>query len=137
MRYGVLITLALGLGCYAEGPGSIAVRGKLGQHAGKPAVETAEHKLLYLDGDEPTRGVLNDKRLAGADLEAQGHFTAPDRFQVDPIHTRALRVHQDGKAKLVTYWCDTCSIRTWTPGQCWCCQQETALDLKDPDALPQ
>ena len=77
--------------------------------------------------------MLNDKRLAGFDLEAKGHFTAPDRFQVDPIHTRAMLVHKDGQAKLITYWCDICSIRTYSPGLCWCCQQETTLDLRDPD----
>jgi hypothetical protein len=35
--------------------------------------------------------------------------------------------------KVITYWCDVCSIRTYTPGKCWCCQQETTLDLRDPD----
>jgi len=110
------------------------VRGTLRQPEGKPpAIETAAHKLIWLDGDEPTRGVLNDKRLAGFDLEAKGHFTAPDKFLVDPIHTNAMFVHKDGKLKVITYWCDLCSIRTYTPGLCWCCQQETTLDLRDPD----
>ena len=85
------------------------------------------------DGDEPTKGVLNDKRLAGFDLEAKGHFTAPDKFLVDPIHTKAMFVHKDGHVKVITYWCDVCSIRTYTPGPCWCCQKETLLDLRDPD----
>jgi hypothetical protein len=137
MRYGLLLALAMVLGCYAEGPQSIAIRGKLADRDGKPGVETADHKFVLLEGDEPTRGVLNDKRLAGADLEAKGHFTAPDRFQIDPIHTRAMLVHKDGKTKLVTYWCETCGIRTWTPGKCWCCQQETTLDLHDPETLVQ
>jgi hypothetical protein len=137
MRY-CLVFFALGaLACFAEGPKPDSLRGKLNQQPGKPAIETAGHKFVFLDGDEATRGVLEDKRLAGADLEVAGHFTAADHFQVDPIHTRALRVHKDGKAKLVTYWCDTCSIRTWTPGKCWCCQEETALDLRDPETLPQ
>ena len=71
------------------------MRGKLVQQPGKPpAVETRDGKLIALDGDEPTRGVLNDKRLAGFDLEAKGRFTAPGRFQVDPIHTRAMFVYQ-------------------------------------------
>ena len=111
------------------------MRGKLVQQPGKPpAVETRDGKLIALDGDEPTRGVLKDKRLAGLDLEAKGRFTGPARFQVDPIHTRAMFVFKDGKARLITYWCDTCSIRTYTPGLCWCCQEETTLDLRDPDA---
>ena len=65
-----------------------------------------------------------------------GRFTAPDQFVVDPIHTRAMFVHKDGHVKVITYWCDVCSIRTYTPGPCWCCQKETLLDLRDPDQGP-
>ena len=104
------------------------------QRAGAPpAIETPDHHVIFLDGDEPTKGVLNDKRLAGFDLEAKGHFISPDHFQVDPIHTQAMFVHKDGHVKVITYWCDVCSIRRYTPGPCWCCQKETLLDLRDPD----
>lgn len=124
---------AVALGCFAA-----TVRGKLEQRPGKsPAVITAAGDLVELDGDDYTRGVLNDKRLAGFDLQAKGRFAGPHRFQVDPIHTRAILVYKNGKAKLVTYWCDTCSIRTYTPGVCWCCEKETTLDLRDPDAPQQ
>lgn len=128
----LLIALALSAACFADGLASTTVRGKLTQRDGKPALELSGHKLVPLDGDGPTRGILNDKRLAGADLEAIGHFSGPDLFVVDPIHTKALYVyHPDGKRYTISYWCDTCSIRTYTPGLCWCCQQETALDLQE------
>lgn len=117
----------------ALGAGQGSVRGRLAARPGGPGVETTAGRFVHLDGDEPTRGVLRDARLAGFELQAQGRFTGPDRFEIAPIHTRAIRVHKDGKLWLVTYWCDVCSIRTWTPGKCWCCQQETALDLRDPD----
>jgi hypothetical protein len=117
----------------AAAPTTSTVRGKLTQQGGKPAIEMAGHKLIALDGDEPTRGILNDKRLAGADMEATGHFATSGQFVVDPIHTKALHVYKDGKRHTISYWCDTCSIRTYTPGICWCCQQETALDLQDDD----
>jgi hypothetical protein len=111
------------------------VQGKLVVRTGQPpTLETASRRVLTLDGDEPTRGVLNDKRLNGFELEAKGHFVAPDKFLIDPIHMHAILVHKDGHLKYVTYWCDTCGIRTWSPGLCWCCQQETTLDLRDPDA---
>ncbi len=110
------------------------LRGKLVLGNGKPpAVETAEHKRVILDGDEPTRQVLGDRRLNGFEVEAKGRFTAPDRFLIDPIHTRGLLVRQCGKLRMITYWCDTCSIRSYTPGPCVCCQRETTLDLRDPD----
>lgn len=134
MKYGKLFAAVLfAMACFAETPAT-TIRGKLTQRDGKaPAIETAGHKFINLDGDEPTRGVLRDKRLAGVDIEATGHFSAADLFLVDPIHTRALHVYHDGKRHLISYWCDVCSIRTYTPGICWCCQAETALDLQDSE----
>jgi hypothetical protein len=139
---GCLAAACLAAACLAQTPKPATVRGTLPatlrgtlvQRPGKPpAVETPDHRIVSLDGDEPTKGVLNDKRLAGFDLEAKGRFTAPDQFLVDPIHTKAMFVHKDGHVKVITYWCDVCSIRTYTPGPCWCCQKETLLDLRDPD----
>ena len=113
---------------------SAAVHGKLIQRENQtPAIETADHKLIVLAGDGATEHVLHDKRLAGLDLQAKGHFTAADRFQIDPFYTRALYVIKDGKRLMVTYWCEICSIRQYEPGPCWCCQRETKLDLHEPD----
>jgi hypothetical protein len=117
----------------ASVPG-LSIEGQLVQKSdGRPALELAGNKLVYLHGDDPTMGVLNDKRLAGMDLEAIGHFTTPDTFEVDPIHTRALFVHKAGKRLYITYWCEVCYIRTYTPGPCWCCQKYTDLDLRESD----
>jgi hypothetical protein len=55
----------------------------------------------------------------------------PGLFRVGPLHKRAMFVHQAGKRLMVTYWCAVCSIRTFTPGVCMCCQDETALDFKE------
>jgi hypothetical protein len=129
------LTLFCCLACagFAADPSSVGIRGKLIRPEGQPpALETADHRMIALDGDKATEAVLHDERLAGFDLEAKGHFTAPNRFLVDPMHTRAMLVHKDGQVKVITYWCDTCSIRTHTPGPCWCCQRETTLDLRDP-----
>jgi hypothetical protein len=113
----------------ATAPG-LSVRGKLGQSA---VLDTADHKRVGLEGDEATAAVLNDERLRGDDLEAVGHYRAADRFVVDPIHTRAMFVHKDGKRLIISYWCDVCYIRTYSPGVCWCCQKYTDLDLREPD----
>jgi hypothetical protein len=118
----------------AESGPSTTLRGKLLVAEGKStAIETADRKLVALDGDESTRKILGDKRLNGFEVEAKGHFTGPDRFLIDPIHTRALVVRRDGHVKLITYFCDVCNIRAYTPGQCVCCQRETTLDMIDPD----
>jgi hypothetical protein len=117
----VLVALVLaGALCSADAPPAV-IRGKLTQQEGtSPALATGS-KLVSLDGDKDTQG------------ELRGHFTGPARFTVGPIHHKAVHVLRDGKKLLVTYWCDTCAIRTYTPGKCWCCQQETDLDLRDSD----
>jgi hypothetical protein len=111
------------------------VEGKLVVREGKPpALATADRGTLLLEGDPDTTKILNDKRLDGVDLRARGHSSGSGRFTVDPVHTKAMLVRKDGRLKLITYWCEICSIRTYSPGECWCCQRETTLDLRDPDA---
>ena len=110
------------------------MRGKLIQRAGKPpAVETPDHKLVTFEGTDDAIKVLNDARVNGFDLEARGRFVAPDRFRVGDNHARSLLVHKDGAVKMITYWCETCAIRSYAPGPCWCCQAETELELRNPE----
>jgi hypothetical protein len=137
MRIGfLLLTVIAGVLCAADAPPSTTLRGKLLVREGKPAVlETADHKMVTLAGDKSTSEVLGDARMNGFEVEARGHFTAPDQFLIDPIHTRAMMVHRDGHLKVITFWCDACSLRSYTPGPCVCCQKETTLDLIDPDKL--
>ena len=127
---GRFILAASGL---AAVPG-LSTRGKLTRSADNKAVlELPGHKLIYLEGDEPTMGVLGDQRLWGTDFEAVGHFNTPDRFEIDAIHNRAMFVHKDGKRLSISYWCEVCYIRTYTPGICVCCQKYTDLDLQESD----
>lgn len=126
---GALVLMAAGA------PSPDTLRGKLAIHDGAPAtVETADHKIVTLDGDENTLKVLTDQRLNGFQIEAKGKFTAANKFTVGPSYERSLLVRQNGKLKVITYWCDVCNIRDYTPGPCRCCQKETLLDLRDPDA---
>ena len=135
MRYCLcLFAAALASLSAAEPHQSVSLRGKLSVREGQPAtIETADRKLVTLDGDAVTRKVLGDDRLNGFEIEARGHYTAPGRFTIDPSHTHSLLVRQNGRLKLISYWCDICSIRAYTPGPCACCQRETTLDLLDPD----
>jgi len=112
-----------------------SVRGKLIQTADRvPALQTADARVILLDGDDGTRSVLSDERLLGMDLEALGRFTSAGHFLVDPIYKRAMFVHKNGKRLFITYWCNVCYIRTYTPGNCRCCQKYTDLDLTENDA---
>jgi hypothetical protein len=115
-------------------PDKTSLRGRLAAAGdGSPVLEVEARGRIRLTGDAPTVGVLKDRRLAGSDFEVIGRFLAEGAFQIDPIHLRALFVHRGGRRLLVTYWCELCAIRTYTPGICFCCQQETALDLREKD----
>lgn len=113
---------------------SDSLKGKLVQHGDAPVVvQTDDGKTITLAGDEGTQKVLHDPRLEGVTLEALGHFTAPNQFSVEPIYEKNMFVWKDGKRLRITYWCDVCSIRTYVPGPCVCCQKWTDLDLRDPN----
>jgi len=114
----------------ARAAAKAAVRGRLKP----PALITREGKRIILEGDEDTLKVVNDLRVAKEDFEATGELVANDRFRIDPIYKRALFVWRNGKRLAITYWCDTCGIRTYVPGKCVCCQQETQLDPREPEA---
>lgn len=109
----------------AAGGGSKSLRGRL--KTGSPAMLNG----VELTGDDPTLAVLADGRLNGADFEASGETAAPDKMKLGPIHTRSMYVWKEGKRLMISYWCAVCSIRTFSPGVCMCCQDETELDLKE------
>lgn len=127
----IFLLTSSGLAVAVAAESTVSLRGKL--KAGDPAAMIASDspKPILLSGDSDTKGVLGDDRLSGTDFEVLGHFTDPAHFDVSPIHTRSLFVHKGGKRLMVTYWCDVCYIRTYTPGKCWCCQKYTDLDLRE------
>lgn len=106
-----------------------SVRGRV---AGDLELKTPDGRIVKLSGDVESAAVLRDERLAREEFELRGKFTAPEAFTIDPIHLRAIFVWRGGQKLIVTYWCDVCAIRAWTPGKCQCCQDEMALDLRDP-----
>jgi hypothetical protein len=106
-----------------------SVRGRV---AGELKLKTADGRMIGLSGDAESEAVLRDERLAREEFELRGKFTAPGAFSIDPIHLRAIFVWRGGQKLVVTYWCDVCAIRAWTPGKCQCCQDDMALDLRDP-----
>lgn len=109
---------------------SSSLRGKLAPGA-KPAVVNQEGRIA-LTGDTGTMLVLADLRLADFDFEFVGQPAGElGIFRVGPLHKRSMFVLRNGKRLMVTYWCEVCSIRTYTPGVCMCCQDETAVDLNE------
>lgn len=125
--------LLLPAAALAVDPSAPRFRGKL-LIGPEPVLQQADGKQLHLHGDDDTMGVLKDKRLADSDFEVVGKL-AGEAVEILPIHDAALFAYKDGKRLRVTYWCDICAIRTYTPGLCWCCREETELDLREPDKV--
>ena len=97
---------------------------------GKPILAAKPADIL-ITGDDPTLAVFQDKRVHGLEFELVGAFQPNGVFSTGPIHTKAMYVLRGGQRLFVTYWCDVCSIRTYSPGVCWCCQEETELDIRE------
>ena len=65
-----------------------------------------------------------------SDLDVVGAMHAEIYLSVDAPDTdlwaKVYDVAPDGKRFAVTYWCEKCAIRTYTPGTCWCCRRSSA-----------
>ncbi len=116
-----------------RGAGRDAVSGWL-KRSGDEAytLETSAKRVVRLEGDISTKAVLRDPRVVREEFEALGEWKSQELFQIDPIHLKALFIRRDGKQLVITYWCEVCAIRTYAPGRCACCQEETAFDPRDP-----
>jgi hypothetical protein len=124
----VLRLLGFLLASFGADNGVVPLRGKLKQDGGVPSIGAVK-----LEGDEPTMKVLTDERLNGVDVEVMGRPAGTGRFAVNHTHTKPVFMYRDGKRLQVTYWCDVCYIRTYSPGKCWCCQKNTDLDPIEPE----
>jgi len=111
---------------HAEAP-KTALRGKLVPGA----IEQDGGKRVTLAGEDDALAVCNDPRVIGSDFEAEGKMRADGVFEVAPMWQAPLFVYKGGKRLFVTYWCDVCAIRTYTPGICWCCREDTAYEPRD------
>lgn len=113
--------------------GRATVTGRLQNSTSGPvSLKTQDGKLITLEGDISTTAVLRDPRVIREHFEAAGEWKSPDLFLIDPIHRKALFIRRNAELLVITYWCEICAIRTYAPGRCQCCQDETALDPRDP-----
>jgi hypothetical protein len=99
---------------------------------GNSSIQTTGGRLVRLDGDTSTKAVLRDPRVIREDFLALGEWKSKDLFQIDPIHLKAMFIRRGGEQLVITYWCEVCAIRTYAPGRCQCCQEDTAFDPRDP-----
>lgn len=131
LRLSAMIPIAA-LSMQSADGGPDTIRGKLVRPPAKPAVLETPEGPITLEGEPETLAVLGDERLTGADMEFRGKRIARDRFRIGPFfESKSMFVHRDGKRYTISYWCEICSIRTYTPGKCMCCQEETQITFQE------
>lgn len=113
--------------------GRATISGRLQTSGTGPVLlKTQDGRLITLEGDVSTKAVLSDPRVIKEQFEAIGEWKSPEAFLIDPIHRKALFIRRGSQLLVITYWCEVCAIRTYAPGRCQCCQEDTALDPRDP-----
>jgi hypothetical protein len=117
---------------FARASERATVSGRLHPTTSTVSIQTANGRTVELLADKSTAAVLRDARIASEEFEARGQWESASRFRIDPIHTKALFIRRGGKPLVITYWCEVCAIRTYAPGRCQCCQEDTAFDPRDP-----
>ncbi len=135
MKIGTAILFALVLGCLtsqAKAPADqTTLQGKLNIENGTPFVTDSNGvKTRLSSADDSIAATLNDARLSGREFRLIGR-TGPDgSFHVTDFYI----LHGSTLYRLI-YYCDTCHITTFRPGNCVCCQQPTVpteVPLSDP-----
>src|SRR5262249_38150200 len=102
----------------ADHPSPVTVQGRLSVSPGKkPFLKTATKDYPLGATASYVLHTLQDNRLNGKEIRAEGLARPDGSFQVDKFFT----VRQ-GKLYRVRYYCETCNIVAQEPGRCECCQ---------------
>jgi hypothetical protein len=101
--------------------GETSLQGKLHISEGKATVRVEPGKGVALDSDvADVAAMLSDERLSDRPVKLLGRFRPDGVFSV-----REFFIVRPESLYRVIYFCDTCHITTFAPGDCACCQQPT------------
>lgn len=99
----------------------VNLQGKLQIADGKAAILMDQGKIVSLDSDRAdVAATLGDARISGRPVKVLGRFRPDGVFSV-----REFYVVRPESLYRIIYFCDTCHITTFAPGDCACCQQPT------------
>ncbi len=98
-----------------------SLQGKLQIADGKTAILMDQGKVVALGSDIPdVAATLSDERISGRPVKVLGRLRPDGVFSV-----REFYVVRPESLYRIIYFCDTCHITTFAPGDCACCQQPT------------
>ncbi|NWG14477.1 MAG: hypothetical protein HXY20_13190 [Acidobacteria bacterium] len=123
--YALTLWIFMGLSALPEPrtgeEGQTSVQGKLQISGGKAVVLPGEGKSIPLVSKDPDiAATLGDERISGRQAKLLGRMSRDGSFSVEQLYI----VRGEAIYRLV-YFCATCNITTFAPGDCACCRQPT------------
>lgn len=98
-----------------------SLQGKLRLSDGKATVVVEQGKAVSLESNiADVSATLSDERISGRPVKVLGRFRPDGVFSV-----REFYVVRPESLYRIIYFCDTCHITTFAPGDCACCQAPT------------
>ena len=91
------------------------------------AIRTGEGTLHRLSPGDKRVAMLTDVRVRSRELQIEAWQDADGELAI--VHLYSVI---DGQAHQPHYYCDVCAIKSYTPGLCWCCQEE--FEFREPPA---
>lgn len=105
----------------AQAEKETSLQGKLQISEGKATVVVEQGKAVSLESDvADVAATLSDERISGRPVKVLGRFGPDGVFSV-----REFYVVRPESLYRIIYFCDTCHITTFAPGDCACCQEPT------------
>jgi hypothetical protein len=83
------------------------------------ALEAVEGGRFYFSSQDSKTGMFKDPRVRARDLEVKAWVVSENELEIIKVYSV-----KDGQLHDLFYYCSVCSIRAFTGGPCWCCQQE-------------
>lgn len=124
MNFLLLLILSVNVPvCIVDSPQDkeTSLQGKLRISDGKATALTEQGKEATLTSEIPdVAAMLGDERLTDRPVRLVGRFRPDGSFSVREFYV----VRHDSLYRII-YFCDTCHITTFVPGNCSCCQKPT------------
>jgi hypothetical protein len=127
----ILISIVCALGPLQRGTVAVSeLEGELRIRDGSAFLVVEHGEVRLVSESDPVEETLGDRRIAGRRLRLKGTRRPSGEFDVQEF----LVVRGDKEFRLV-YFCATCNVTSFHPGDCDCCREPT-LPMEIPPTDP-
>jgi hypothetical protein len=83
------------------------------------ALKTEDSQLFRFAQDDSAVGIFDDARVRARKLQIEAWVGEKGRLELIKVYA----IH-DGRLFDIYYFCQTCNIKAFVGGLCWCCQED-------------